>query len=276
MGISTPIPYDYTISLGSNSVKLFEMTRAYGIFANGGYKVEPYAIESIETSRGKVIYTAPQAKSTKVMAIETAAAMTEMLKKVITNGTGTAADIGKPAAAKTGTTDDSKDATFFGYTPDLVTGVWVGNDENKKMGNITGGTVPALIWKDVMKVATAPYGNKDFSYDKVELKPFKITKSVVISPDSAQKEFKKEEEELDNDSPETSKKEPVSENTEEVKSENENIIVEPEKVNAIKLHVPKPKKQVKKVEVQPVKVDMPSSTTNENNLTPISLSPNML
>ena len=81
LGIETPLEYDYTIALGSNGVKLFEFTRAYGAFANGGYKVEPYAVESIETSRGKVIYTAPKAKSTKVLAIETAATMTASLQK---------------------------------------------------------------------------------------------------------------------------------------------------------------------------------------------------
>ena len=158
MGITTPIPYDYTISLGSNSVKLFEMTRAYGVFANGGFKVEPFAIERIESSRGTILYEAKKARSSKVLNLNTAATMTAIMKTVITNGTGRAANIGKPAAGKTGTTDDSKDAYFIGFTPDVVTGVWVGNDDNSQMGGITGGTVPALIWKDVMTVATAPYG----------------------------------------------------------------------------------------------------------------------
>ena len=154
MGITTPIPYDYTISLGSNSVKLFEMTRAYGVFANGGFKVEPFAIERIESSRGTILYEAKKARSSKVLNLNTAATMTAIMKTVITNGTGRAANIGKPAAGKTGTTDDSKDAYFIGFTPDVVTGVWVGNDDNSQMGGITGGTVPALIWKDVMTVAT--------------------------------------------------------------------------------------------------------------------------
>ena len=162
MGITTPIPYDYTISLGSNSVKLFEMTRAYGVFANGGFKVEPFAIERIESSRGTILYEAKKARSSKVLNLNTAATMTAIMKTVITNGTGRAANIGKPAAGKTGTTDDSKDAYFIGFTPDVVTGVWVGIDDNSQMGGITGGTVPALIWKDVMTVATAPYGNADF------------------------------------------------------------------------------------------------------------------
>lgn len=76
MGITTPIPYDYTISLGSNSVKLFEMTRAYGVFANGGFKVEPFAIERIESSRGTILYEAKKARSSKVLNLNTAATMT--------------------------------------------------------------------------------------------------------------------------------------------------------------------------------------------------------
>jgi len=174
LGISTPLEYDYTIALGSNGVKLYEITRAYGAFANGGYKVEPYSVERVETSRGQVVYQAPKTKIAKVMDINTASIMTAMLKTVIKSGTGVAANIGKPAAAKTGTTDDSKDACFIGYTPDVVTGVWVGNDDNTNSGNknLTGGTVPALIWKDVMMVATAPYGSSDFNYPEVELKNY--------------------------------------------------------------------------------------------------------
>jgi penicillin-binding protein 1A len=164
MGINTPLQYDFTIALGSNGVKLFELTRAYGIYASGGYKVEPYAIERVESSRGKILYSAPRARIEKVLDTDVAAAMTSMLKMVIKHGTGMAANIGKPAAGKTGTTDDYKDAWFVGYTPSVVTGVWVGNDDNTKMGGLTGGTVPAIIWKDVMKQATEPYGNEDFGY----------------------------------------------------------------------------------------------------------------
>ena len=192
MGITTPIPYDYTIALGSNSVKLFEMTRAFGIFANGGYKVEPYAIERVESSRGTILYESRKARTSKVLNINTAATMTTIMKTVITSGTGRAADIGKPAAGKTGTTDDSKDAYFIGFTPDVVTGVWVGNDDNSKMGGITGGTIPAKIWHDVMIVATQPYGKADFEYPEVVLNPFKAS-SVSVIPQGV--DFQKAEDE---------------------------------------------------------------------------------
>jgi len=205
MGITTPIPYDYTIALGSNSVKLFEMTRAFGIFANGGYKVEPYAIERVVDSKGRTLYEAKKAKTSKVLNINTAATMTAIMKTVITNGTGRAADIGKPAAGKTGTTDDSKDAYFIGFTPDVATGVWVGNDDNSQMGGVTGGTIPAKIWHDVMLVATEPYGTSEFEYPDVVLNPFK-TSYVAVIPQKPE-----DEESVEND-----------DNTTEVTVETEN------------------------------------------------------
>lgn len=185
LGITTPLEYDYTIALGSNGVKLYEMTRAYGAFANGGYKVEPYAVERVETSRGQVVYQAPKAKIAKVMDANTAATLTAMLKTVLKTGTGVAADIKKPAAGKTGTTDDYRDACFIGYTPDIVTGVWVGNDDNTKNNNVTGGTVPALIWKEVMTVATAPYGASDFDYPEIELKNYSGGKQYTATEQKA-------------------------------------------------------------------------------------------
>ena len=170
LGIETPLEYDYTIALGSNGVKLYEFTRAYGAFANGGFVVQPYAVEKVETSRGKVVYKASKTKFSHQLSMNTAAEMTAMMKNVIANGTGRAANIGKPAAGKTGTTDDNKDAYFMGYTPNVVTGVWVGNDDNSVMNkSIQGGTVPALIWKDVMKVATEPYGKAEFNYPEIKL-----------------------------------------------------------------------------------------------------------
>lgn len=198
LGIETPLEYDYTIALGSNGVKLFEFTRAYGAFANGGYVVQPYAIERVETSRGKVVYKAPKTKITHQLSMNTAAEMTAMMKTVITNGTGRAANIGKPAAGKTGTTDDNKDAYFMGYTPNIVTGVWVGNDDNTVMNkSIQGGTVPALIWKDVMKVATEPYGKAEFNYPQVELVPFGSVNPNKVIGDTVAKPKQEEQEEID-------------------------------------------------------------------------------
>lgn len=197
LGITTPLEYDYTIALGSNGVKLYEMTVAYGAFANGGFRVKPYAIERVETSRGKIVYQAPKTRISKVLDIDTAANLTAMLQQVIKGGTGRAADIGKPAAGKTGTTDDYKDAWFIGYTPDIVTGVWVGNDDNSKMANLTGGTVPALIWKDMMKVATEKYPNSDFDYPKIDLKPANLSPKDITETDVPQEQQEPQTEETD-------------------------------------------------------------------------------
>ena len=254
MGITTPIPYDYTISLGSNSVKLFEMTRAYGVFANGGFKVEPYAIERVESSRGTILYEAKKAKTSKVLNINTAATMTAIMKTVITSGTGRAANIGKPAAGKTGTTDDCKDAYFIGFTPDVVTGVWVGNDDNSKMGELTGGTVPAKIWHDVMTVATASYGNSDFEYPEIVLTPFKAGSGSVISPSEAKKNFDKEENKA--------KKEADVENEVPIPP-----VVKPDSVKPMELPIKK-KEPVKMIEVPE-----PSQKPNIDQFAPIPMAP---
>ena len=243
MGITTPIPYDYTISLGSNSVKLFEMTRAYGVFANGGFKVEPYAIERVESSRGTVLYEAKKARSSKVLNINTAATMTAIMKTVITNGTGRAANIGKPAAGKTGTTDDSRDAYFIGFTPDVVTGVWVGNDDNSQMGGITGGTVPALIWKDVMTVATEPYGNSDFEYPEIILNPFKAPGVSVIPQSEAKKNFEEQ------DKAEAAKKD----------KENKEQGIKPDAIKPMEIPTPIKKKEVPTVDVKQERVETPQA-----------------
>ena len=167
LGLTTPLTYDYTISLGSNGVKLYDMVIVYGNFANGGYRVQPYAIEKIETKRGKVIYQAPRTKITKVLDKDTAGIMTAMLRKVITIGTGRGANIGKPMGGKTGTTNENRDAWFIGYTPDIVTGVFMGNDDNTSIG-LTGGSAPARIWKDMMTVATERFGSPEFDYEPVD------------------------------------------------------------------------------------------------------------
>ncbi len=200
LGIETPLEYDYTIALGSNGVKLFEFTRAYGAFANGGYVVQPYSVERVETSRGKVVYKAQKTKITRQLSLNTAAEMTAMMKTVITHGTGRAANIGKPAAGKTGTTDDNKDAYFMGYTPDVAAGVWVGNDDNTVMNkSIQGGTVPALIWKDVMKVTTEPFGKTEFNYPQIELMPFAAGSNVKII---GEEEKKQEEQKIEQEAQE--------------------------------------------------------------------------
>lgn len=167
MGITTPLANDMTIALGSNGVKLYDMVVAYGAFANGGFRVKPYCVERVENSRGVTIYENSGPKIVKVINFETAAGMTYMLRKVVEVGTGKAANFAPNVAGKTGTTNDYRDAWFVGYTPDIVAGVWVGNDNNSKLPGITGGAMPARVFADYMKTATQNFPKSVFDYPSV-------------------------------------------------------------------------------------------------------------
>ena len=167
MGITTPLANDMTIALGSNGVKLYDMVVAYGAFANGGFRVRPYCVERVENSRGVTIYENSGPKIVKVINFETAAGMTYMLRKVVEVGTGKAANFAPNVAGKTGTTNDYRDAWFVGYTPDIVTGVWVGNDNNSKLPGITGGAMPARVFADYMKTAVQNFPKSVFDYPKI-------------------------------------------------------------------------------------------------------------
>jgi len=138
-----------------------ELTSAYGTFANKGIHVEPVVIVKVLDRNGKVIEQAEE-RQRSVISENSAAELTSMLQTVIQKGTGTHANIGRPAAGKTGTTNDYHDAWFVGYTPDLVAGVWVGNDNNTSLHNMTGGQTPAEIWKAFMSKALATTPAKNF------------------------------------------------------------------------------------------------------------------
>ncbi len=217
LGITTPLTHDYTISLGSNGVKLYDMVVVYGNFANGGYRVKPYSIEKIETQRGKVIYQAQRTKIQKVLDKDTAGIMTAMLRRVITEGTGRGANIGKPMGGKTGTTNENKDAWFIGYTPDLVTGVFVGNDDNTSTG-LTGGTLPARIWKDMMVVATQKYGSPEFDYPAVDMTVV-YDEPVVLPDEDLEADNKTTDKKEDKDSKKDKKDKDKDKNNEKDKSE---------------------------------------------------------
>ena len=188
MGITTPLQNDLTIALGSNGVKLYDMVVAYGAFANGGFRVKPYAVERVENSRGVVIYENSGPKIVKVISFDTAAGMTYMLRKVVEVGTGRAANISKAAAGKTGTTDDYHDAWFMGYTPDIVAGVWLGNDDNTKLPGITGGGLPARVWADYMKVATTNFADSVFDYPKLDGTQSSKPQEIKDTPEQGQSE----------------------------------------------------------------------------------------
>lgn len=145
----------------TNGVTVLDMAGAYSAFANHGIYTKPTAIVKVVDRKGKTIYEhTPETK--QVLSERTATLLTDMLEDVITKGTGKAANINRPAAGKTGTTDNYQDAWFAGYTPDLVTVVWMGCDDNDVMPGITGGTTPAKIWQNFMKTALASIPAKNF------------------------------------------------------------------------------------------------------------------
>ena len=154
LGIASDLAPDASLALGTNEVNLLELIAAYAPFANGGYGVIPYGISDIRDGAGKILYRRAGTGPGCVIAPELAAAMNEMLAGVINYGTGRSASLGRPAAGKTGTTQDYRDAWFIGYTSDLVAGVWLGNDDNTPMNQVTGGTLPAALWRNFMLAAT--------------------------------------------------------------------------------------------------------------------------
>ena len=138
----------------TRGVTPLELTSAYGTFANRGIHVEPVAILRVVSRTGKVLEEAER-KEKSVISAANAATMTAMMEDVIRRGTGTRANIGRPAAGKTGTTSDYHDAWFVGYTPDLVAGVWIGNDSVSDLHGMAGGMTPAVIWQAFMLKAHA-------------------------------------------------------------------------------------------------------------------------
>jgi penicillin-binding protein 1A len=150
LGITDHLTPDLSIALGTSDVRMISLVSAYATLANRGFAVEPYGINAIHSMQGKVLYQRREQSVVPILSIETVSQMNQMLQAVIVYGTGQAAMIDRPAAGKTGTSSNYRDAWFMGYSADLVGGVWVGNDNNTPMKRVTGGSVPAQIWRDVM------------------------------------------------------------------------------------------------------------------------------
>lgn len=155
LGISSDIPTgEAGIALGGFSASLEELTAAYLPFADAGLGVRPYAIEEVADGRGKVLYSRSPRAPSPAIDKKVAENVTHVLYQVMTNGTGRKASLGsRQAAGKTGTTNDWRDAWFIGYTAQMTAGVWVGNDDFQPMDKVTGGTLPAAIWKNFMLAA---------------------------------------------------------------------------------------------------------------------------
>lgn len=187
----------------TKGVTPLELTSAYGTFANKGIHVEPVVIVKVLDRNGKVMEQAEE-KQRSVISENSAAELTSMLQTVIQKGTGTRANIGRPAAGKTGTTSDYHDAWFVGYTPDLVAGVWVGSDDNASLHGMTGGNTPAEIWKAFMSKALASVPARNFD-------------GSAAGKDDAVGELEDDEKTAVKQKPSEVKKEPAKEKVEEKK-----------------------------------------------------------
>lgn len=152
MGIRSPLQPNLSLALGTSEVTVLEMASAFATLAAGGIQADPLAITKVVDARGRVL---EEARPSRRMALrpEVAYLMTDLLRGVILRGTGRAADVGRPAAGKTGTTDDYRNAWFVGYTPELAVAVWVGNDDNSPTNRITGGSLPARLWARFVREA---------------------------------------------------------------------------------------------------------------------------
>ncbi len=149
MGISTPVENTPSLALGTFEVKVVDMAAAYSAIANGGYATWPHAIKEIYTRDGYQLYQREADTENRILDAGAVKDLTKMLEKVISQGTGRRAKIPGFAAGKTGTTQDYRDAWFVGFTDEYVIAVWVGNDDNSPMKGVTGGTLPAEIWRKI-------------------------------------------------------------------------------------------------------------------------------
>jgi penicillin-binding protein 1A len=179
LGVESPLGENLSIALGTSDLTLLEITSAYGALANQGSWVRPSAIRYVLDSQRKLLEeNTPQAK--QVVSPEVAYVMTSMLRGTIERGTGIAARaLARPAAAKTGTTNDYSNAWFIGYTPQLATGVWVGYDRPRSLGkDETGSRVAVPIWTAFMQEALAGTPPEDFPIpERVVLVPVDMNPS---------------------------------------------------------------------------------------------------
>ncbi len=171
VGLTSPLPADLSLGLGSSSVGLLELTAVYGVFLNQGIRVEPFAIKAVEDSTGQVLESI-QPESNEVMTKEAAYLITNMMEDVVQKGTGQAARaLNRPIAGKTGTTNDYVNAWFIGGAANLVTGVYVGFDDRRSLGESETGARAALpIWMGFMKEAVK----------QLPVAPFEIPEGVTF------------------------------------------------------------------------------------------------
>jgi len=152
LGISSPLKPILSLPLGANEVTMIELASAYGTLSTMGKRVEPTGIIRIEDREGTSLFE-HHSKAVQVYDSNLIAVLVDMMKGVVDYGTGKGAKLPRPIAGKTGTTSDYRDAWFVGFVPQLVCSAWVGNDDNSPTHKMTGGWVPAMMWKEYMTEA---------------------------------------------------------------------------------------------------------------------------
>lgn len=152
LGIQSPLPALPSIALGAAETNLLELTSAYSVFPRDGERADPYLVTRLTNSRGDVLFEHAADTLPRAISTEHAQAMSTMLQDVVLTGTGRRAALpdGRAVGGKTGTSQSFRDAWFIGFTADYTAGVWVGNDDDSPMENVTGGGLPAEIWRDYM------------------------------------------------------------------------------------------------------------------------------
>ncbi|MBK1667694.1 hypothetical protein CKO28_06555 [Rhodovibrio sodomensis] len=153
LGVTSDLDAHPSLALGTSEVTLLELTGAYAAFANNGRGVFPYGIERIVDSEGRVLYQRRGQGPGRVVSEGNLHRITDLMRANVEWGTGKAAQLDRPAAGKTGTSQRFRDAWFVGFTAELVTGVWIGNDDGDPMDRVTGGSIPATIWRETMSRA---------------------------------------------------------------------------------------------------------------------------
>ena len=152
LGISSKLEANPSIALGTSEVSVIELVGAYAPFANGGLGVSPHVVTKIRTNEGKLLYARQPDQLSQVIEPQHVAMMNRMMQETLLSGTARKAEIpGWMAAGKTGTSQDFRDAWFIGYTANLVTGVWLGNDDNSPTKKATGGGLPVEVWTRFMR-----------------------------------------------------------------------------------------------------------------------------
>ena len=162
LGINSMLEPNASIALGTSEVSVLELVTAYATFANGGFAISPHVVERIRGADGKTLYARSTQNLGRIVDPRYVAMMNAMMHETLVSGTARKADLpGWPAAGKTGTSQDFRDAWFIGYTSHLVAGVWLGNDDNTPTRKATGGGLPVEIWSRFMRTAhqgVAPVG----------------------------------------------------------------------------------------------------------------------